>query len=525
MKNNNIYTYLENLLEQYKNIVDISAIVTKADLAGNITYVNDKFCNISGYSKVELLGNNHNIVRHPDVPNSVYADMWKTITNKKPWKGRLKNRSKEGKTYYVDTLINPLLDENGEIIEYISLRYDITNITNHKQQLIDDIKDAKKPVLIVLQFENYIELKKIYNRDILHAIKNEFVKKIFRYLPESLIFDKVYRLSNGRFAFLKDLENSSLEKNELNRCLKKFYRDLNFDDLEVEDNKYDIQAVLSYATRKKNIYENIMSSLYKIQEKHKNFICSDDEYKIKEKEYIYNISIIELIKNALNDKNIKSYYQPIICNKTNTIVKYESLVRIKFNDEIITPDIFLEIAKKGRYYHHITSSVLKNTFSKLKKIDKEISVNISSFDIENIKFRRKMLQLLNANKELSSRLTLEILEDENITQVEAIKLFIDEVKKFGVKIAIDDFGIGYSNFSRLMIFKPDFIKIDGSLIENIENDKYSLDLVKTIQTFCTSQNIKTIAEFVSNKNIFNIVKDIGIDFSQGFYLGKPEKLS
>jgi len=136
-----------------------------------------------------------------------------------------------------------------------------------------------------------------------------------------------------------------------------------------------------------------------------------------------------------------------------------------------------------------------------------------------------MLQLLNANKELSSRLTLEILEDENITQVEAIKLFIDEVKKFGVKIAIDDFGIGYSNFSRLMIFKPDFIKIDGSLIENIENDKYSLDLVKTIQTFCTSQNIKTIAEFVSNKNIFNIVKDIGIDFSQGFHLGKPEKLS
>lgn len=524
MKNNNIYTYLENLLEQYKNIVDISAIVTKADLDGNITYVNEKFCHISGYSKSELLGNNHNIVRHPDVPESIYSDMWKTIKNKKPWKGRLKNRSKDGKTYYVDTLINPLFDEKGEIIEFISLRYDITNITNHKQQLIDDIKDAKKPLLVVLQFENYTELKKIYNRDVLHGIKNEFIEKVFNHLPECLFFDKVYRLSNGRFAFLKDLENSQLKKNEIKHNLKRFYKDLHYDDLNVDDNSYDIQAVLAYATRKKNIYENIMSSLYKVQEKHKNFVCADDEYKSKEKEYIHNINIIELIKNALYDKNIKSYYQPIICNKTNVIVKYESLVRIELDNELIAPNVFLEIAKKGRYYHHITSSVLKNTFSILKKMDKAISVNISSFDIENIKFRRKIVNLLKANKDVSSRLTLEILEDENIIHLEDVKLFIEEVKTFGVKIAIDDFGIGYSNFSRLMIFKPDFIKIDGSLIKNIENDKYSLDLVKTIQSFCESQNIKTIAEFVSNENIFNIIKDIGIDFSQGFYFGKAEKL-
>jgi PAS domain S-box-containing protein len=525
LKNNNIYAYLENLLEQYKNIVDISAIVSKADTNGNITYVNEKFCNISGYSRNELLGKNHNIVRHSDVPSSIYVDMWKTIKSKKPWKGRLKNRSKDGKTYYVDTLINPLLDEKGEITEFISLRYDITNITNHKQQLIDDIKDAKKPLLMVLQFENYIELKKIYNRDILHGIKNEFVKKIFHHLPKSLIFDKVYRLSNGRFAFLKDLNLNELKKNEIKNQLKKFYKSLHLDDLNVGDNKYDIQAVLAYATRNDNIYENIMSSLYKIQEKHRNFVCSDDEFKQKEKEYLHNINIIELIKNALNNNQIKSYYQPIVCNRTNSIIKYESLVRIEFNDKIIPPNEFLEIAKKGRYYHHITTCVLENTFSILKKIDKQISVNISSFDIENIKFRRKMLGLLKINQNIASRLTLEILEDENIIHLEDVKLFIDEVKNYGVKIAIDDFGVGYSNFSRLMIFKPDYIKIDGSLISNIENDKYSLNLVKTIQSFCKSQNIKTIAEFVSNENIFNIIKEIGIDFSQGFYFGKPEKLN
>ena len=160
----------------------------------------------------------------------------------------------------------------------------------------------------------------------------------------------------------------------------------------------------------------------------------------------------------------------------------------------------------------------------MQKIDKAISVNISSFDIENIKSRRKIIQLLKENKDLTSRLTFEILEDENIIHMNDIKSFIEEVKSYGVKIAGDDFGIGYSNFSRLMIFKPDYIKIDGSLIRNIENDKYSLDLVKTIQSFSENQNIKTIAEYVSNENIFKIVKEIGIDFSQGYFLGKPEAL-
>lgn len=524
MRNGNIYSYLENLLEQYKNVVDISAIVTKADLLGNITYVNEKFCDISGFSKNELLGKNHSIVRHPDVPISVYVDMWKTIQDKKCWKGRLKNRSKDGKTYYVDTLISPLIDENGEIFEYISLRYNISDIISHKLQLLDDIKDSKKPLLVVIQIENYIELKKFYHRDILHDIKMEFIKKVFRLLPQSLSFDKVYKLSNGRFAFLKDLNNEFIEKEKLNYLLKKFHKNLHLDDLLVSDNKYDIQSVLSYATIKKDIYENIMSSLYRIQEKHKNFICSDDEYKLKEKNFINNINIIELIKKSLKEKKIKSFYQPIICNKTNSIIKYESLVRIILNDEIITPNKFLDIAKKGRYYHHITSSVLKNTFTDLKKMDKAISVNISSFDIENVKSRRKIIQLLEENKDVTSRLTFEILEDENIIHMNDIKSFIEEVKSYGVKIAIDDFGIGYSNFSRLMIFKPDYIKIDGSLIKNIENDKYSLDLVKTIQSFSKSQNIKTIAEFVSNENIFNIVKEIGIDFSQGYFLGEPTAL-
>lgn len=93
-----------------------------------------------------------------------------------------------------------------------------------------------------------------------------------------------------------------------------------------------------------------------------------------------------------------------------------------------------------------------------------------------------------------------------------------------VKIAIDDFGSGYSNFERLLEYTPDILKIDGSLIKNIETDEFSRSLVETIVTFAKKQNIETIAEFVENENIYNILNEIGVDYSQGYFFGKPEKL-
>ncbi|MEA3552908.1 MAG: EAL domain-containing protein, partial [Campylobacterota bacterium] len=97
-------------------------------------------------------------------------------------------------------------------------------------------------------------------------------------------------------------------------------------------------------------------------------------------------------------------------------------------------------------------------------------------------------------------------------------------KDFGVKIAIDDFGAGYSNFERLVDYKPDILKIDGCLIRDIETNNYSHCVVRTIVSFATEQNIKTIAEYVENEEIFNILDDLGVDYSQGYYFGKPNPL-
>ncbi len=123
------------LLNQYKNAVDRSSIVSKTDKSGRITYVNDKFCNISGYSKEELIGKSHNIVRHSDMPKSAFKDMWQTILAKKPWFGIVKNRTKNGDYYIVEVTINPILNHKGEIEEFIAIRNDITDTIKLHEEL------------------------------------------------------------------------------------------------------------------------------------------------------------------------------------------------------------------------------------------------------------------------------------------------------------------------------------------------------------------------------------------------------
>ena len=134
----------QQILNDYKNAVDRSSIVSKTDRKGVITFVNDKFCEISGYSREELIGKQQNIVRHPDMPASTFKDMWKTIQDKKPWFGEVKNRNKEGGYYWVDTVINPIMDYNGDILEYIGIRTDITELENIRTELENNLNISNK---------------------------------------------------------------------------------------------------------------------------------------------------------------------------------------------------------------------------------------------------------------------------------------------------------------------------------------------------------------------------------------------
>lgn len=515
-------TYM-SLLGQYQEVTDNSLIVSKTDPTGKITYVNDEFCKISEFSKEELIGSNHNIIRDPENPKEFYEEMWESLKGKKQiWKGTIRNKSKSGKSYYVQATIKAILDADGNIVEYIALRSDITDIMNQQKQVEDLIDFSIKPILALIEIVDYNNLSKFYGHKEISHIETVFANTLLQSVPNKNLFDTVYTLNHGRFAFAKDANNQDID--EIIDNVKKALHNVNSSSFEIDGKVFDIsiRVSLSYG---EDILENCTYGLQKIKKGHSDFFIANGLAQIEKKQAQTNLNTLEMVHTAIKDSKIISYFQPIIDNKTKEIVKYESLVRlITPTNKILTPYFFLDVAKKGRFYSQITQIVFNNSFDALSKTTKDISINLSALDIEKENVSNMIFDLLEKHKKDASRIVFELLEDENVKDMNVVKNFISRAKKYGVRIAIDDFGVGYSNFVRLLDYQPDILKIDASLIKDILTNDYSLSIVKTIITFAKSQNIEVVGEFVENEEIYLLLKELGVDYSQGYFFGKPEPL-
>lgn len=509
-----------SLLQQYQNVVDKGSIVAKTDKRGIITYVNDEFCSLFEYSRDELIGNSHSLVKSGGTPLEVYQDLWSTIKDKKElWQGIFKNYSKNGKTYYIKSTIQPILDMDGEIIEFISLSDDITDIMNPRKQYIDSVKGLNNPQVIYLKIEDYSLLREFYSSDIVDIIDDEIFRNIKLFKKDNELGCKLYQVGNGEYAFVFDSFEDSEEIVFFAKNLQKYIKNKK---LQIPNIEYDTSFIAVVVNDGDDVLESVKVGLDKLLNSKKKFILANSFAKLEADRVEKNIKTIGMIKEAISSKHIVSFFQPIVDNQTKQIVKYESLVRIiDKDDKVITPYFFLDIAKKGKYYYQISSIVLENSFRALMQTDKDISINVSILDIEKEITIKRLFELLEDHKQDAHRIVLELLEDEEVHDFDKIKQFIKDVKSYGVQIAIDDFGSGYSNFERLLDYEPDIIKIDGSLIKNIVEDKLSRNIVETIVTFAKKQNMKIIAEFVENEEIYKLVRDLGVDFTQGYYFAPP----
>jgi len=197
------------------------------------------------------------------------------------------------------------------------------------------------------------------------------------------------------------------------------------------------------------------------------------------------------------------------------------LARLIDSDGMLhSPDKFIPASKTIKVYDQVTKTIINKTFEAFKDNDYEFSINLSFDDIINQDIFDFIIDKV-SNIEFGSRVTFELLESEKVTDFKKVLRFFNEVRRYGGKIAIDDFGSGFSNFSYMIEMDPDYIKIDGSLIRNIDKDKNAQIIVETIVSFARKLNIKTIAEYVHSSTVLSCVKNLGIDYSQGFHIDKP----
>ena len=233
---------------------------------------------------------------------------------------------------------------------------------------------------------------------------------------------------------------------------------------------------------------------------------------------------ISEIKDALEQKRIICYYQPIFDSKTLTIVKYEALVRlIKKDKTVVGPYFFLEQIFSTTLYTELTNVVIENVFNKIEQMGVKISVNLNFSDILDSKIYDSVIKSIKKHKKYASLLTIELLEYEKLENIDIIKKRINEIRSYGVLIALDDFGSGYANYEIFKYIPIDIIKIDGSLIKDLPNSETSLKIVKSIILLAKELNIKMVAEFVHSKEVLEKTKFLGIEYLQGFYLSPPEE--
>ncbi|MAC84456.1 MAG: GGDEF domain-containing protein, partial [Arcobacter sp.] len=191
-------------------------------------------------------------------------------------------------------------------------------------------------------------------------------------------------------------------------------------------------------------------------------------------------------------------------------------------EEYILPYKFLEVAIKTKQYINLANQLFAKAFETLKNCDKQISLNLSFKDIQDKNFIEMLDSYLNHIDTIhKQRVVFELLESDFISDYKLLDDFIKKYRAQGIKIAIDDFGTGYSNFAHILETRPDYIKIDGSLIRSITEDKNSYEIVKSIVEFSKALNIKVIAEFIHNEEVYDTVLEMGVNEFQGYYLGEP----
>jgi len=429
------------------------------------------------------------------------------------------------------------LSEGGDIkanikpsnLEFDSATYGLINLVNYAFREMEEIfyKDN------VTGFGN----KFAFERDLLKAkeasmfdikrfafINNRYgektgdlvLKKFAEFLHKNLTGRaRIYRISGDYFFVL------CFEEGKLKAFTKKIVEYFKEHPIELnEDLKLDIEVVGAFVKRTDDFYSFKIKAdlaLHYAKSNNLNFVEYSKDLNLEEK-IEKEIKTISFVKNALKEDKVIPVFQKI----EKKVPSFEALVRIEDGGKLISPFFFLESIKYTSYYEEITKTMILKTFEKFKNNNYKVSLNFSFSDIKNKKIIDFLISNIDKYK-MRHRVIIELLESESMNDINHVCEFISLVKPYGIEIAIDDFGSGYSNFVYLTRLSPDYIKIDGSLIKDLDTNDKLKTIVCSINTFAHSLGIQTVAEFVKNKEIYDICKKIGIDGLQGYYIHEPSK--
>jgi diguanylate cyclase (GGDEF)-like protein/PAS domain S-box-containing protein len=537
----------QELLEK-QFAIDQAVIFAITDVKGNITYANDHFTRISGYTREELVGQNHRILKSGIHSDRFFRDMYRQIANGQVWRGEVCNIAKDGSLYWVDSTIVPQLGPDGRPIAYMAIRINttdrklaeekITYMAGHdaltgvgnRAFLHTKLEEALARVrrrqetfaVLMLDLDGF----KYVNDTLGHAAGDALLKELAGRLKESLReTDILTRLGGDEFAIIQSSETNQREAATALavRVLEIVARPFNLDGQDVTiGTSLGIALAPEDAASSEDLLKKADLALYRVKsEGRNNFRFFETEMS---KDASERMQLLADIRVALTRKEFELYYQPLFDAKTQRVCSVEALVRWRHPVEgVISPDRFIPLAEETGLMEPLGEWILAQACADAASWPDEIkvAVNLSAVQFRNGKLFDIILCALVESGLPPERLELEITESVIMHNTENYVGVLQQLKNIGMAIVLDDFGTGYSSLSYLTTFPFDKIKIDKSFTQGLSNRADCAAIVASVLTLARGLDMIVTAEGVETKQQFELLRASGVHQIQGYLFARP----
>lgn len=279
-----------------------------------------------------------------------------------------------------------------------------------------------------------------------------------------------------------------------------------------------------HAKDKEDLFMVADNMLYRVKDNGKNSLSYPEEEDLVEVYKESNDQSLFIMHSLETGEPIEPHYQPIVCMETGEIIVHELLMRLRQNGELISAGRFIETAEHMGLVNQMDLVLIDKALAQVQALGYRglLFINLSPKAIVASEFIAKIKSLTEKYEIHHERIVFEITERETVHNMALLEKFVRELRSEGFRFAIDDFGSGFSSFQYLKRFPVDFIKIEGEFINNMSKNKIDLAFVESAVSMAKSLGIKTIAEFIENEETLLLVKQLGIDYAQGFLLATPQ---
>ncbi len=547
---------VEELTKLSRAVEASSTGIIITDSKANIEYINPKFTEITGYAKDEIVGQNSRLLQSGQTSGAIYSHMWETILAGKEWKGEMQNRKADGTLYWNSTSISSVRNEKAEITHFIGIHNDVTHEYEINEKLnYQASHDALTGLFNRHEFERranlllstiqddgdrhafcYLDLDqfKIVNDTCGHTAGDELLRRLGQVLlVEAKQQDTLARLGGDEFGIL--MEHCTLEQAvKTATTLLEAVQDFRFS---WEDKSFQIGVSMGLVA--------ITETTHDITEllKQADVACYMAKDLGRNRIHVYEAEDVDLtqrrgemqwvnrIQHALEEDRFRLYAQSIVPLDGEPDTHFELLIRmIDEKGDVVSPASFLPAAERYNLITLIDQWVVVNAFTLLVENPvfleqiSSISINISGASLARVKFHKFVITQLEKLGIPPGKICFEITETAAIGNMSIANAFISRVSGMGCQFSLDDFGSGLSSFAYLKNLPVNYLKIDGMFVKNMTTDPIDHEMVKSINEIGHVMGMKTIAEFVENDEIKGMLKEMGVNYAQGYGIGKPMPL-